>query len=138
MANKVTLDAHLKCSRKGLCTPGRAPPEFFSNLITNALDAIGPDRGTLRVRCFNTIDFRSNRKGIRFLFSDSGSGIPVNLLPNIFDAFFTTKGLKGSGVGLWLSAEILTKHDGYIRVRTRTEGKHRGTLFAVFLPEHGQ
>lgn len=135
MANKVTLDAHLNCSSEIFVHPGELR-QVFSNLISNALDAIGQDGGTLRVRCFNTIDRRSGRKGIRFFFSDSGLGVQEDFLPNIFDPFFTTKGLKGSGVGLWLSAEILAKHDGYIRVRTRTTGSHRGTLFAIFLPVH--
>lgn len=135
MANRVSLDAHLKSSTQVFVLPGELR-QVFSNLITNALDAMAPDGGTLRVRCFDTIDWKSKRKGIRFLFSDSGSGIPENLIANIFEAFFTTKGLKGSGVGLWLSAEILAKHSGSIRLRTRTTGIYRGTLFSVFLPKH--
>jgi len=135
MASKVTLDAHLKCSTQVFVLPGELR-QVFGNLITNALDAIGQNGGTLRVRCFDTIDWQSKRKGIRFLFSDSGSGIQENLLSSIFEAFFTTKGLKGSGVGLWLSAEILAKHNGSIRLRTRTTGIYRGTLFSVFLPKY--
>jgi signal transduction histidine kinase len=137
MSNKVVLDVHLNCSSEIFVHPGELR-QVFSNLISNAVDAIGEDGGTLRVRCFNTIDQRSGRKGIRFFFSDSGLGVPEDQLPDIFDAFFTTKGLKGSGVGLWLSAEILSRHDGYIRVRTRTTGSHRGTLFAIFLPVHNR
>ena len=133
MSTKVTLDARLNCSSEVLVHAGELR-QVFSNLISNALDAIGQDGGTLRVRCLNATDRSRNRKGIRILFCDTGSGVPENLLPNIFDAFFTTKGPKGSGVGLWLCAEILAKHDGYIRVRTRTKGPRRGTLFAVFLP----
>jgi len=137
MGNKVTLDARLRCSGEIFVHPGEIR-QVFSNLITNALDAMGHDGGTLRVRCFDATDWRTNRQGVRFFFSDSGPGIPEDLLPSIFDAFFTTKGLKGSGVGLWLSAEILARHEGYIRVRTRTSGSHRGTLFAVFLPAHAR
>ena len=135
MANKVALDAHLKSSKQVFVLPGELR-QVFSNLITNALDAMGQDGGTLRVRCFDTIDWQSKRKGIRFIFSDSGTGIQENLLASIFEAFFTTRGLKGSGVGLWLSAEILQKHDGKIRLRTRTTGTYRGTLFSVFLPRY--
>jgi signal transduction histidine kinase len=133
MASKVHLNVHLNSSSQIFVHPGELR-QVFSNLISNALEAIGQGGGTLGVRCVNTIDLRSNRKGIRFIFSDSGLGIPDDLLPNIFEAFFTTKGLKGSGVGLWLSSEILKRHDGYIRIRTRTEGRYRGTLFSVFLP----
>jgi PAS domain S-box-containing protein len=135
MGNKITLDARLNCSTEIFVHPGELR-QVFSNLISNALDAIGQDGGTLRVRCHSTRDRRTNRDGVRFLFSDSGSGVQESLLPNIFDAFFTTKGLKGSGVGLWLSAEILAKHEGSIRVRTRTAGDYCGTLFSIFIPRH--
>lgn len=136
-ASRVTLESRLNCSTEIFVLPGELR-QVFNNLITNALDAIGLEGGTLRVRCSHTVDWRSKRKGIRFVFSDSGSGIPTKLLPSIYDAFFTTKGLMGSGVGLWLTAEILARHNGHIRVRTRTDGKYRGTLFAVFVPAYKQ
>jgi two-component system NtrC family sensor kinase len=135
MANKVKLDAQLKSSRQIFILPGEIR-QVFGNLISNALDAIGQDGGELRVRCFDSTDWRVNRKGVRIIFSDSGSGVEESLLTKIFDAFFTTKGLRGSGVGLWLSAEILAKHNGSIRLRTRTTGIYRGTLFSVFIPGH--
>ena len=133
MENKVTLDTRLGCTTRIFVLPGEIR-QVFSNLISNALDAMSEAGGTLRVRCLDTTDWRTNQKGVRFLFSDTGSGIPEKMVPNIYDAFFTTKGLKGSGVGLWLSAEIVTKHNGSIRVRSRTAGNYRGTLFSIFLP----
>ena len=135
MANKITVDVRLNCSSEIFVHTGELR-QVFSNLISNAIDAIGQSGGILRVRCFNTIDRRRDQRGIRFFFSDSGSGIAEKVLPNIFDAFFTTKGMKGSGVGLWLCTEILERHGGYIRVRTRTSGNFRGTLFSLFLPTH--
>jgi two-component system, NtrC family, sensor kinase len=133
MGNKIALESRLRCSSQIYVHPGEIR-QVFSNLISNAIDAMGARGGTLRVRCFETFDQRSKRKGVRFIFSDSGTGIPERLVPSIFDAFFTTKGLKGSGVGLWLSAEILAKHAGSIQVRTRTTGPYQGTLFAIFVP----
>jgi signal transduction histidine kinase len=106
-------------------------------MISNALDAmppLQPLRGKLRVRCFRAKDELRNMAGVRFLFSDNGVGIPAASLPHVFSAFYTTKETRGSGVGLWLSAEIVEKHHGRIRLRTRTEGRYRGTLFDVFLP----
>jgi two-component system NtrC family sensor kinase len=135
MGNGIVLETRLRCADSVYVHPGELR-QVFSNLIANALDAMGPPGGTLRVRCLRTVDTRSGRKGVGFIFSDTGSGIPEHTLPSIFDAFFTTKGMEGSGVGLWLSAEILAKQGGRIRVRTRTSGPHRGTLFAVFLPAH--
>ena len=111
--------------------------QAFSNLVSNALDAIGEHGGTLFIRCIDTTDSRTLRKGVRFVFSDSGSGIPDDTLPHIFDAFYTTKGLKGSGIGLWLTSEVIAKHRGRIRARSRTTGSYKGTLFDVFLPQRG-
>lgn len=137
MGNKVVLETRMKCSSEIFVRPGELR-QVFGNVIANALDAIGPNGGTLRIRCFNTTDQRTKQKGVRFVFSDSGSGMPEEMVPNIFDAFFTTKGAEGSGVGLWLSMDLVAKHGGHIQVRTRTTGPYRGTLFAIFLPRHTQ
>ena len=52
----------------------------------------------------------------------------------IFEAFFSTKGITGTGLGLWVSREIMDKHDGHFRVRSRLG---RGTVFTMFLPYEG-
>ncbi|MFC6645583.1 ATP-binding protein [Granulicella cerasi] len=137
MGSKVTLETRVRCSGEILVRPGELR-QVFGNVIANALDAIGSNGGVLRIRCFNTTDQRTQQEGVRFIFSDSGSGVPEEMIPNIFDAFFTTKGAEGSGVGLWLSMDLIKKHGGYIRVRSRLKGPYRGTLFAVFLPLHSQ
>ena len=108
--------------------------QAFGNLLSNALDALGSEGGRLHVRCFDALDARTGRRGVRFVFSDNGSGIAADVLPEIYRAFFTTKDVKGSGIGLWLTAEIVAKHQGHVRVRSRTAGPYRGTLFDVFLP----
>jgi len=108
--------------------------QVLNNIVANSLEAMEPRSGILRVRCFHARDLRSNRPGIRFLFSDNGSGISGEHMSHIFEAFYTTKRVRGSGIGLWLTAEMIKKHDGRVRVRTRTEGDYRGTLFDIFLP----
>ena len=130
--NIVFLES-VRCTRSLSLHSGEIR-QVFSNLISNGLDAIGENGGTFRVKCVHGSDPRNQQKGVYFLFSDSGSGIPREILPKIFEAFFTTKDLKGSGIGLWLSAEVIGKHGGTIRVRSRTSGPYRGTLFSVFLP----
>jgi signal transduction histidine kinase len=115
LASKITLLVQIRCSRALSVHPGEIR-QVFSNLIANALDAIGPRPGQLRVRCFETYNYRTQSHGVRFAFSDSGTGIPNEVYPRIFDAFYTTKELKGSGVGLWLSSEVIGKHKGTIRV----------------------
>src|SRR5262249_4562475 len=52
----------------------------------------------------------------------------------IFEPFFTTKDTVGTGLGLWVSQQIIEKHGGKIRVRSRLEGVRRGTTFSVVLP----
>lgn len=108
--------------------------QMFSNLMANALDAVEPSHGKVRIRCFRATDERRNLWGVRFLFSDNGSGISPMAAEHIFEAFYTTKESKGSGIGLWLSSEVVRKHNGRIRLRTRTEGPYRGSLFDVFVP----
>ena len=108
--------------------------QVLNNILANSLEAIAPRSGVLRVRCFRARDLRTNQYGIRFLFSDNGAGIPPEHLAHIFEAFYTTKAIRGSGIGLWLTAEMIKKHHGRVRVRTRTRGEYRGTLFDIFLP----
>jgi two-component system NtrC family sensor kinase len=134
--NHIELRTYFKSSRPVWVHPGEMR-QAFSNLVSNALDAIGDSGGTLCIRCIDTTDSETSRKGVRFVFSDSGSGISNDELSRIFDAFYTTKGLKGSGIGLWLTSEVIAKHRGRIRTRSRTAGPYRGTLFDVFLPQRG-
>jgi signal transduction histidine kinase len=63
---------------------------------------------------------------------DTGRGIPAALLKDIFKPFFTTKGVgRGTGLGLYISHEIIRRHDGHIRVESE-EGE--GTIVTVELP----
>ena len=133
IGTSIDLQTRLAADRPIQIHPGEIR-QAFGNLIANALDALGAHGGVFRVRCFNAVDLKSGRKGVRFIFSDTGCGIPAAVLPQIYGAFFTTKELKGSGIGLWLTSEIVQKHEGRIRVRSRTAGPHRGTLFDIFLP----
>jgi len=68
--------------------------------------------------------------------ADTGSGIPADVRRHIFEPFFTTKEATGTGLGLWVSAEIVAKHHGTIHVRSRARGKkgNSGTVFTVFFP----
>lgn len=133
--NRVILDKHLESSRLVSVHPGEMR-QALGNLIANALDAMNPSGGKLIVRCLNTTDLRSQRRGVRIVLSDSGTGIPPSARSHIFDAFYTTKDLQGSGIGLWLTSEVVAKHGGSLRLRSRTEGPYRGTVFDLFLPEY--
>ena len=132
--SRVDLEMKAACSHHLMLHPGEMR-QVLSNIISNALDAMDSTQGSrLLARCIPSSEQGTGRPGVRFVFSDNGSGIPEAILPRIFEAFYTTKDSKGSGVGLWLSAEVVGKHRGSVRVRTRTTGKYHGTLFDVFLP----
>jgi len=109
--------------------------QLFSNLITNAIDAL-PRHGRLRLRADYAADWRdSGRPGVRVTVADNGCGIPGETLAKIFEPFFTTKHDVGTGLGLWLSQSIVEKHTGYMRVRSTTTPGRSGTAFVVFLPQ---
>jgi signal transduction histidine kinase len=65
--------------------------------------------------------------------ADDGSGMTAETKAGLFQPFFTAKGEKGTGVGLWVSRGILSKHRGSIEIRSNT-GLVPGTCFSVFLP----
>jgi signal transduction histidine kinase len=56
------------------------------------------------------------------------------MLNNIYKAFYTTKGIGGTGLGLWISSGIVERHKGRLIVRSAREGAHSGTVFQLFLP----
>jgi PAS domain S-box-containing protein len=107
--------------------------QVFSNLLANSLDAID-ENGTIRLRVSSGTAFKNGRRYVRVTLADNGKGIVANLRQHIFEPFFTTKGSIGTGLGLWVSKEIVDKHGGTIQVRSSTNPAHRGTVFSVVLP----
>ena len=108
--------------------------QVFSNLIRNAIEASFPD-GEIRIRTSDTWFWRGPRKrAVRITIADHGIGIPRENIGRIFDAFFTTKDLKGSGIGLWLCSTIIHEHGGILRVRSTTVPSRSGTCLTVLLP----
>ncbi len=109
--------------------------QVFANLIGNALDAMTPAGGRLTVRARRAT--RSGIPGIHVTVADTGSGISPEALRHIFEPFFTTKESTGTGLGLWVTDQILRKHHGIPRVRSCTAGPRAGTVFTVFFPADG-
>jgi PAS domain-containing protein len=68
------------------------------------------------------------------LAADTGTGMPPETLARIFEPFYTTKGVAGTGLGLWISKEILERHRGYLHVRSSRRRGHAGTVVSLFLP----
>lgn len=108
--------------------------QVFSNLVANAIDALDVSGTKLSVRVRDSVDWsHPQRRGIRIIVADDGPGMNKETQKKLFQAFYTTKGQKGTGVGLWVSHGIISKHGGWIRVRSASGTRH-GTCFVVFLP----
>ncbi|HEX6805888.1 MAG TPA: ATP-binding protein [Terriglobales bacterium] len=108
--------------------------QVIDNLLVNAAEAM-PKGGRLTLSLHPSLDWRNLRaRGIRLAVADSGVGIRKELLPKVFEAFFTTKLDKGTGLGLWVVRGLVAKHDGSIRLRTSIRPGRTGTVVSVFLP----
>jgi PAS domain S-box-containing protein len=114
--------------------------QVLANLVGNAIDAMHGINGAsvLHLRSRNVVHRRLGhppQPGICITIADTGSGISASSLSHIFDAFFTTKPDIGTGLGLWVSLEIVQKHEGRLRVRSSTAPSHHGTVFQLFLSQ---
>jgi signal transduction histidine kinase len=112
--------------------------QLIANLIGNSVDAM-PGGGRLLLRVGPSKDWQTGAKGILLVCADTGCGMDEATQRRIFEPFFTTKEATGTGLGLWVSAEILAKHRAnvYVRSRVKSEGRRGGTVFMVFFPEGG-
>ena len=108
--------------------------QVFSNLVGNAVEAT-PRGGKLVLHSReSSLVGDPARKGVRITVLDTGAGIPAGVRKNLFAPFYTTKGEKGTGLGLWISRSIVEKHEGTIHFVSRTTNGGSGTAFSVFLP----
>jgi signal transduction histidine kinase len=107
-----------------ICAFGSELNQIWTNLISNAIEAM-QGKGELRVRTALDLD------RVMVEIGDNGPGIPADVLPHIYDPFFTTKGVgEGTGLGLDTVCRIIRNHHGEIRVHSRPGD----TRFQVFLP----
>jgi signal transduction histidine kinase len=110
--------------------------QLFANLIGNALDAM-PSGGQLRLSVRRGHGRGAGGQwcpGVRVSVIDTGMGMSEETRRRIFEAFFTTKESTGTGLGLWVSEEIVRKHAGTMQVKSRQHAPS-GTAFSIFLPD---
>ncbi len=111
--------------------------QVLNNLVGNAIDAMRGN-GRLRVRSRAASNRSTGFSGVRITIADTGHGMSPETLRHIFEPFYTTKGIHGTGLGLWISHGIVAKHHGSFTVRSRTATGSRpksGTVFSLFLPQ---
>jgi signal transduction histidine kinase len=103
--------------------------QVFVNLLRNALNAVDTDG---RIEVHSRREARNGRSTVVLTVEDNGPGIPASVLPDIFDAFVTTRlDARGTGLGLTVSEGIITQHGGTISAANRAEG---GASLEVSLP----
>ncbi len=100
--------------------------EVLINIYTNAIEAMQPDGGILSIRT----DYSADKSQVGVIIGDSGPGIPLEILPHIFEPFITSKE-SGLGLGLSICYGIIQKHGGRITVESQL-GK--GSSFTIWLP----
>lgn len=108
--------------------------QVLNNLVGNAIDAMHPLGGRLVIRSKKSTNWRTGQKGIAMTVADTGAGMSADVRRRAFDAFYTTKGIGGTGLGLWVSKEIVNRHNGTLRFRSSERADRRGTVFSLFLP----
>ncbi len=106
--------------------------QVFANLIGNSFDALKRG-GRLQLRTRDARHPRTGVRGTRVTIADSGAGMDKATRQRLFEPFFTTKGDNGTGLGLWVSREILKKHQASISVRSERLAERSGTTFSIWL-----
>ena len=102
--------------------------QVFMNIIKNAIQALPDGKGTI----FLKTSYKRETNTVTIECRDTGMGIPDDIVKDIFKPFFTTKVVgSGSGLGLYISHEIIKKHEGLISV---SSNPGRGTTFTIDLP----
>lgn len=129
----IKLERRVEVDGEILALPGELR-QVFANLVGNAIEAVKPRHGVVKVHAYNSRDWSDHRKGLRVVIADNGPGIPLDLRNKIFEPFFTTKGEAGTGLGLWITSDIVKKYDGKIQLRSCSNESCSGTCFSVFLP----
>lgn len=133
-SGRVKVEQRIRSPRPINCVEGEIR-QVVSNLISNAIESMQSSGGRLLLRSRCATSWSNGRKGITITVADTGAGINPDVRKKIFEPFFTTKGQNGTGLGLSVSLEIVSRHKGALRVRSRQVPSRSGSVFALFLPE---
>ena len=133
MEKNLRVERQYDCGEEAIVYPGEMR-QVLSNLVTNAIEASSlRGRLQLRVRCTRSWSDPEVR-GIRVSVADNGSGIPPEVRHRLGEPFFTTKGQRGTGLGLWVTRSIIQRYGGEMQLRSSVHPDRHGTVFTIFLP----
>jgi PAS domain S-box-containing protein len=127
----IAVEKSLLSSRKVVLRRGEMM-QVISNLIVNAIYAM-PGGGTLSI---SVSDTTNPADGVALNVADNGAGIAQDVLPKVFDAFFTTRATVGTGIGLFIAKNFIEGHGGQISIESHTQPEKHGTTVRIFLPLH--
>jgi signal transduction histidine kinase len=128
----IKIEKQYRSDVRVLCFEGEMR-QVLNNLIGNSIDAMWRG-GRLLLRSQLVTDWQSGEKALRITIADTGHGMDPVTRQRLFEAFYTTKGIKGTGLGLWISSEIVRKHGGKLSFRSCDGGRRSGTVFQLQLP----
>jgi PAS domain S-box-containing protein len=133
----VTIETHLDPTLKSIVCDHNRITQVAINLLTNARDAMMPNGGTIHVKTWAVSASNGRQNDLTeacyaFSISDTGTGIPEELMDKIFNPFFSTKkGSSGTGLGLFISHGSVAQHNGRLLAENNADG---GATFTVILP----
>jgi len=130
LTSRISVESSFNDLRKISVSRGEML-QIFSNLITNSIDAM-KEGGKLSVSLRKTTAL--DRDGVQTVIRDTGTGISPENLEKIFEPFFTTKGNLGTGIGLWVTRQLVESRGGQIAVTSSTEPGKSGTSVTIFIP----
>jgi PAS domain S-box-containing protein len=117
-----------------LCFEGELR-QVLVNLVSNAFDAMRTG-GRIILRNRDVTLWPSRAHGVRITVADTGSGMDKETLARLFEPFFSTKEIGGTGLGLWISKDLVEKNGGRIRIRSSNRPGKSGTVVVMFFPHH--
>lgn len=130
----IHVEERKRTARAVRCFEGEIR-QVLSNLVNNAIDAMQPfGGGRMLLRTRIGREWTTGRPGLFITVADTGSGMPAAVAKRIFEPFYTTKGASGTGLGLWVSQEIVCRHQGTLRFRSSEKERRSGTAFSLLRP----
>jgi signal transduction histidine kinase len=108
--------------------------QVLSNLVTNAIEASAVG-GRLTLRVHRSRKWSDEGiHGVRIVVADNGCGIAAQTRQHLGQLFYTTKGQRGTGLGLWVTRAIIKRYGGEIQLYSSTHENRHGTVFSIFMP----
>ena len=131
--SQVTVIERYRAKRAVRCFEGEIR-QVLSNLLSNGMDAMAGLGGRICLRTMVSKRPVDGLPGVVITVADNGTGMTKETLTKLFLPFYTTKGTIGTGLGLWVSKEIIDRHRGTLTIRSSQRPGHSGTVMRLFLP----